>query len=40
MVTATKNRMMPLIRYRTGDMAVISETTRGFILNKLVGRIA
>ncbi len=38
-VTATKNQMMPLIRYRTGDMAVISETTRGFILNKLVGRI-
>ncbi len=38
-ITATKNQMMPLIRYRTGDMAVISETTRGFILNKLVGRI-
>jgi phenylacetate-CoA ligase len=30
---------MPLIRYRTGDMAVVSQTDRGFILNKLVGRI-
>jgi phenylacetate-CoA ligase len=37
-LTATKNRMMPLIRYRTGDMAVLSETPRGFILDKLVGR--
>lgn len=37
-LTATKNRMMPLIRYRTGDMAVLSETPRGFVLDKLVGR--
>jgi phenylacetate-CoA ligase len=37
-VTATRNRMMPLIRYRTGDVAVLSETDRGFILDKLVGR--
>jgi phenylacetate-CoA ligase len=38
-VTAIKNRMMPLIRYRTGDIAVLSETERGFVLNKLAGRI-
>ena len=38
-ITATKNRMMPLIRYRTGDMAVVEETARGFVLEELVGRI-
>ena len=38
-VTATKNRMMPLIRYRTGDVAVLSETDHGLILSKLVGQI-
>jgi phenylacetate-CoA ligase len=38
-VTATRNRMMPLIRYRTGDMAVLSETDRGFVLDQLLGRI-
>jgi phenylacetate-coenzyme A ligase PaaK-like adenylate-forming protein len=38
-VTATRNRMMPLIRYRTGDLAVLSETDGGFILDKLVGRV-
>ena len=38
-VTATLNRMMPLIRYRTGDMAVLSETDRGLILDKVIGRI-
>jgi phenylacetate-CoA ligase len=38
-VTTSKNRMMPLIRYRTGDMAVLSETVKGFVLSKLVGRI-
>jgi phenylacetate-CoA ligase len=38
-VTATKNRMMPLIRYRTGDLAVLNQTARGFVLNELVGRI-
>ena len=31
--------MMPLIRYRTGDLAVLNQATRGFILDKLVGRI-
>jgi phenylacetate-CoA ligase len=38
-VTTSKNRMMPLIRYRTGDMAVLSESPSGFVLSKLVGRI-
>jgi phenylacetate-CoA ligase len=38
-VTATKNRMMPLIRYRTGDLAVLKPTPRGFVLDELVGRI-
>jgi phenylacetate-CoA ligase len=38
-VTATKNRMMPLIRYRTGDLAMLSQTSRGFELEELVGRI-
>ena len=38
-VTATKNRMMPLIRYRTGDLAALNQTTRGFVLDELVGRI-
>jgi phenylacetate-CoA ligase len=37
-VTATKNRMMPLIRYRTGDLAVLSQTSRGFEVKELVGR--
>jgi phenylacetate-CoA ligase len=38
-VTATKNHIMPLIRYRTGDLAVLSQTSRGFVLDQLVGRI-
>jgi phenylacetate-CoA ligase len=38
-VTATKNRMMPLIRYRTGDTAALFETDCGFVLDKLAGRI-
>jgi phenylacetate-CoA ligase len=37
-VTATKNRIMPLIRYRTGDLAVLSQTSRGFEVKELVGR--
>jgi phenylacetate-CoA ligase len=38
-ITTTKNRMMPLIRYRTGDIAAVAETARGFVLEELVGRI-
>jgi phenylacetate-CoA ligase len=38
-VTATKNYIMPLIRYRTGDLAMLSETSRGFVLDQIVGRI-
>jgi phenylacetate-CoA ligase len=38
-ITTTKNYMMPLIRYRTGDLAVLSQTSRGFVLNELVGRV-
>jgi phenylacetate-CoA ligase len=35
-LTATKNRMMPLIRYRTGDLAVLSETPCGFAIDLLL----
>jgi phenylacetate-CoA ligase len=38
-VTAAKNRMMPLIRYRTGDLAVLRESSTGFILEKVIGRV-
>jgi phenylacetate-CoA ligase len=38
-ITTTTNRMMPLIRYRTGDIAVVEQTARGFVLAELVGRI-
>jgi phenylacetate-coenzyme A ligase PaaK-like adenylate-forming protein len=38
-VTATKNRMMPLIRYRTGDLAALNETPKGLVLERVVGRV-
>jgi phenylacetate-CoA ligase len=38
-VTAAKNRMMPLIRYRTGDLALLRENSAGFILEKVIGRV-
>jgi phenylacetate-CoA ligase len=37
--TALKNRMMPLIRYRTGDMATLRETPEGFVIEEMVGRV-
>lgn len=38
-LTATRNRMMPLIRYRTGDRARLRETPAGPALDHLTGRI-
>jgi phenylacetate-CoA ligase len=37
--TALKNRMMPLIRYRPGDMATLRETPAGFVIEEIVGRV-
>lgn len=39
MITTLKNRLMPLIRYRTGDLAVLSETANGFFIHELMGRV-
>jgi phenylacetate-CoA ligase len=38
-VTGLKNRMMPLIRYRPGDMATLRETAAGFVIEEIVGRV-
>jgi phenylacetate-CoA ligase len=38
-LTGLKNRMMPLIRYRTGDMAMLRETPAGFAISQMVGRV-
>lgn len=37
--TGLKNRMMPLIRYRPGDMGTLRETPAGFVIGDLVGRV-
>ena len=37
--TGLKNRMMPLIRYRTGDLATLRETAAGFVIEEMVGRV-
>ncbi|KVC82125.1 CoF synthetase [Burkholderia ubonensis] len=37
--TGFRNRLMPLVRYRTGDMARVQETEQGFFLTDVVGRI-
>ena len=38
-VTTLANRMMPLLRYRTGDIASLRETPEGFGLGELMGRV-
>jgi phenylacetate-CoA ligase len=38
-LTSFRNRLMPLIRYATGDRAQVAMTSTGFILTNIVGRI-
>ena len=38
-LTGLKNLMMPLIRYRTGDIATLENTPKGFAVGKIVGRV-
>jgi len=38
-LTGLTNRMMPLIRYRTGDLATLTERAGGHVLSNLVGRV-
>jgi phenylacetate-CoA ligase len=38
-LTGLTNRMMPLIRYRTGDLATLTEHEGGHVLSNLVGRV-
>jgi len=38
-LTGFRNRLMPLIRYATGDMARVEQRDRGFFLTDVVGRI-
>ena len=37
--TGFRNRLMPLIRYRTGDLATVERRETGFYLTNIVGRI-
>lgn len=37
--TGFRNRLMPLIRYRTGDIATVEQRENGFYLTNIVGRI-
>lgn len=37
--TSLRNQLMPLIRYRTGDLGLLQENSEGFMLSKMVGRI-
>lgn len=38
-LTSLKNRLMPLIRYRTGDFGKINEDNNGFYISNLYGRV-
>lgn len=38
-VTTLTNHLMPLLRYRTGDLASLRETSDGFELQRVVGRV-
>lgn len=38
-VTALTNRLMPLLRYRTGDLASLRESDGGFELQRVIGRV-
>jgi phenylacetate-CoA ligase len=38
-VTTLANKMMPLVRYRTGDIASLRETPAGYQLQAVIGRI-
>ena len=37
--TGLRNQLMPLIRYRSGDLGQIQTTTQGIFLSKVIGRI-
>jgi phenylacetate-CoA ligase len=37
--TSMRNRLMPLVRYATGDLGTVTETGDGLLLENLVGRI-
>lgn len=37
--TGFRNRLMPLIRYATGDCAAVEQNEKGLVLSELVGRI-
>lgn len=38
-ITPLFNRLMPLLRYRTGDNAVLADRAEGYVIPRMVGRI-